>query len=410
MHTREMHTLYTLTSDLHSEAACEVKEEKFIRDIEERLGEKFDIRGEKYEEYGNTDDNIIYVRTGGTEGIFKSIFCKDEKLQVPGNKPIRLLTSGKSNSLAASMEILSFLSRNGYPGEIIHGNPEEIADKLRSGFTAGNKCHVRKYDMGRILEGMKVGVVGKPSDWLISSDVDYKAAKERLGVEIIDIDIKQLIDLAETPDRTLLKELNLNALNKPKFGREITGKDLGKALDIYCALRTIVNEYGLDGVSLRCFDLLTTLGNTGCMALAILNSQGVVATCEGDVPAMLSMCIAYKKYGTPGFQANLSRIDGDKLLFAHCTVPLNIVSNYCYDTHFESGIGVAVHGTIPAGPAKILKVSPDCTEMFLEDVNIIENQYNDNLCRTQIIVAAPGLADYFLRSSIGNHHIIIPTR
>ena len=193
------------------------------------------------------------------------------------------------------MEILSFLNRNGYPGEIIHGNPEEIADKLLSGFTAGNKCHVRKYDMGRILEGIKVGVVGKPSDWLISSDVDYDEAKIRLGAEIIDIDINKLVDLAKTPDRTLLKELNLNALNKPKFGREITEKDFGKALDIYCALKTIVDEYGLDGVSLRCFDLLTALGNTGCLALAILNSQGVVATCEGDVPALLSMCIANKK-------------------------------------------------------------------------------------------------------------------
>lgn len=52
---RKMLTLYTLTSNLHSEAACEVKEEKFIRDIEERLGEKFDIRGERYECYGYTE-------------------------------------------------------------------------------------------------------------------------------------------------------------------------------------------------------------------------------------------------------------------------------------------------------------------------------------------------------------------
>lgn len=289
-----MLTLYTLTSNLHSEAACEVKEEKFIRDIEERLGEKFDIRGERYECYGDTDENLIYVRTGGTEGIFKSIFCKDGKLQVPGNEPVRLLTSGKSNSLAASMEILSFLNRNGYPGEIIHGNTEEIVGKLEAGFTRGNKSHVRKYELGRILEGMKVGVVGKPSDWLISSDVDYDEAKKRLGAEIIDIDINKLVDLAKAPDRTLLKELDLNALNKPKFGREITEKDFGKALDIYCALKTIVNEYGLDGISLRCFDLLTALGNTGCLALAILNSQGVVATCEGDVPSLLSMCIANK--------------------------------------------------------------------------------------------------------------------
>lgn len=360
-----MLTLYTLTSGLHSEAAGKPSEERFIREIEERLGEGFDFRGEDFSGYGETLDNVIYVRTGGTEGVFKSVFCNDGQLQVPDNKPIRLLTSGKSNSLAASMEILSFLNRNGYPGEIIHGSAEVIADRLRHGFAAGNKCHVKAYDMGRILDGMKVGVVGKPSDWLISSNVDYETAKERLGVEIIDIDIKELVRRAENPDRKHLKGLNLNALNKPKFGRAITEADFGKALDIYCAMKSIVDEYGLGGVTLRCFDLLTALNNTGCMALAILNSQGVVATCEGDVPTLLSMCVALKKFGTPGFQANLSRIDGDKLLFAHCTVPLSIVSSYCYDTHFESGIGVAVHGIIPAGPAKILKISPDCTEMFL---------------------------------------------
>lgn len=403
-----MLTLYTLTSGLHSEAAGKPSEERFIREIEERLGEEFDFRGEDFTGYGETLDNVIYVRTGGTEGVFKSVFCNDGHLQVPDNKPIRLLTSGKSNSLAASMEILSFLNRNGYPGEIIHGSPEVIADRLRQGFAAGNKCHVKAYDMGRILDGMKVGVVGKPSDWLISSNVDYETAKERLGVEIIDIDIKELVRRAENPDRKHLEGLKLNALNKPKFGRAITEANFGKALDIYCAMKSIVDEYGLGGVTLRCFDLLTALNNTGCMALAILNSQGVVATCEGDVPTLLSMCVALKKFGTPGFQANLSRIDGDKLLFAHCTVPLSIVSSYCYDTHFESGIGVAVHGIIPAGPAKILKISPDCTEMFLENVNVVENQYNDNLCRTQIVVEAPGLADYFLRSPIGNHHVVIP--
>lgn len=401
-----MLTLYTLTSGLHSEAPGKPSEERFIREIEERLGEGFDFRGEDFSGYGETLDNVIYVRTGGTEGVFKSVFCNDGHLQVPDNKPIRLLTSGKSNSLAASMEILSFLNRNGYPGEIIHGSPAVIADRLRHGFAAGNKCHVKAYDMGRILDGMKVGVVGKPSDWLISSNVDYGTAKERLGVEIIDI--KELVRRAENPDRKHINGLNLNTLNKPKFGRTITEADFGKALDIYCAMKSIVDEYGLGGVTLRCFDLLTALNNTGCMALAILNSQGVVATCEGDVPTLLSMCVALKKFGTPGFQANLSRIDGDKLLFAHCTVPLSIVSSYCYDTHFESGIGVAVHGIIPAGPAKILKISPDCTEMFLENVNVVENQYNDNLCRTQIVVEAPGLADYFLRSPIGNHHVVIP--
>ena len=405
-----MYTLYSLTSELHSEPVAEPADERFIQDIEKALGEAFKFGSTDFSEYSRTRNNIIYVRTGGTEGIFKSIFCKEGSLNIPDGMPVRLLTSGKSNSLAASMEILSFLNRAGWPGEILHGSAEEIALRLRDGFTKGGKSHVKEYDMGRILEGYKVGVIGKPSDWLISSDVDYAVAKERLGVEIVDIDINELVGLAEEPDRKWLEGLKLNLPNKPKFGKSISGKDFSGSMDIYCAMKTLVKRYGLAGVSLRCFDLLTALGNTGCMALAILNSQGVVATCEGDIPTLLSMCIAHQKFGISGFQANLSRIDGDKMLFAHCTVPLNMVEEYSYDTHFESGIGVAVHGVLPAGAARIFKLSPDCSEMFLEDVEILENQYNDCLCRTQILVDAPGLADYFLRSPIGNHHVIIPER
>lgn len=405
-----MYTLYSLTSGLHSETVAEPADERFIQDIEKALGEAFEFGRTDFSEYSRTRNNIIYVRTGGTEGIFKSIFCKEGSLNIPDGMPVRLLTSGKSNSLAASMEILSFLNRAGWPGEILHGSAEEIALRLRDGFTKGGKNHVKEYDMGRILEGYKVGVVGKPSDWLISSDVDYAVAKERLGVEIVDIDINELVGLAEEPDRKWLEGLKLNPPNKPKFGKSISGKDFSGSMDIYCAMKTLVERYGLAGVSLRCFDLLTALGNTGCMALAILNSQGVVATCEGDIPTLLSMCIAHRKFGISGFQANLSRIDGDKMLFAHCTVPLNMVEEYSYDTHFESGIGVAVHGVLPAGATRIFKLSPDCSEMFLEDVEILENQYNDCLCRTQILVDAPGLADYFLRFPIGNHHVIIPER
>lgn len=405
-----MYTLYSLTSELHSEPVAEPADERFIQDIEKALGEAFEFGSTDFSEYSRTRNNIIYVRTGGTEGIFKSIFCKEGSLNIPDGMPVRLLTSGKSNSLAASMEILSFLNRAGWPGEILHGSAEEIALRLRDGFTKGGKSHVKEYDMGRILEGYKVGVIGKPSDWLISSDVDYAVAKERLGVEIVDIDINELVGLAEEPDRKWLEGLKLNPPNKPKFGKSISGKDFSGSMDIYCAMKTLVERYGLAGVSLRCFDLLTALGNTGCMALAILNSQGVVATCEGDIPTLLSMCIAHQKFGISGFQANLSRIDGDKMLFAHCTVPLNMVEEYSYDTHFESGIGVAVHGVLPAGAARIFKLSPDCSEMFLEDVEILENQHNDCLCRTQILVDAPGLADYFLRSPIGNHHVIIPER
>lgn len=396
-----MFTLYSLTSDLHSETPLTASQEAFIKSVEKAVGAPFTHKDSDFSSYDKTENNIIYVRTGGTEGIFKNIFR-------PDGRPIRLLTSGKSNSLAASMEILSYLNQRGYPAEILHGNSEEIARRLIAGFTPVTSSHTRDYDLGKVLEGKRVGVIGRPSDWLISSDVDYSVAKERLGVELVDVSIEELENCARTPDRKYLDGLNLAPLNAPKYGRELTQSTLAQALDIYCALKELVAKYSLDGLSLRCFDLLTSLHNTGCLALALLNSEGIVATCEGDVPTLLTMCVAREKFGTPGFQANLSEIDGSRMLFAHCTVPLNLTESYCFDTHFESGIGIAIHGTLPTGPAKILKISPDCSKMFFEDIHITDNPYGDNLCRTQIYVDAPGLADYFLREPIGNHHVIIP--
>lgn len=396
-----MFTLYSLTSDLHSETPLTASQEAFIKSVEKAVGAPFTHKDSDFSSYDKTENNIIYVRTGGTEGIFKSIFH-------PDGRAIRLLTSGKSNSLAASMEILSYLNQRGYPAEILHGNAEEIARRLIAGFTPVTSSHTRDYDFGKVLEGKRVGVIGRPSDWLISSDVDYSVAKERLGVELVDVSIEELENCARTPDRKYLDGLNLAPLNAPKYGRELTQSTLNQALDIYCALKELVAKYSLDGLSLRCFDLLTSLHNTGCLALALLNSEGIVATCEGDVPTLLTMCVAREKFGTPGFQANLSEIDGSRMLFAHCTVPLNLTESYCFDTHFESGIGIAIHGTLPTGPAKILKISPDCSKMFFEDIHITDNPYGDNLCRTQIYVDAPGLADYFLREPIGNHHVIIP--
>lgn len=395
--------LYTLTSDLHGEFTMPASKEKFILDIEAALGENFTHKGNNYSDYGQGND-FIYVRTGGTEGSFKSIFCKDGELSIPGGKKIRLLTSGKSNSLAASMEILSYLCQRGYPAEIIHGNSEQIASRIissESGLFTSQRLPLKE---SKVLEGKRLGVVGHPSDWLISSDVDYAKARKTLGVEIIDIPMSELLEEFEKGKMEI--HPSLKQMNTPKFGKPINEEDFNRSLLVYSALKRIVAKYGLDGLTIRCFDLLTSIHNTGCMALAIFNSEGIIGTCEGDVPTMLSMAVGQALCKAPGFQVNLSKAEKDELLFAHCTVPLNMVNDYTYDTHFESGIGVAVHGELPEGPATLVKIGSDLTHFVVRDVELVSNQYEGNLCRTQVIVKAEGLKDYMLNEPLGNHHVI----
>ena len=388
--------LYTLTSDLHGELSKNAHNEQFIKDIETAIGQSFDYRESDFSDFGAFGD-IIYVRTGGTEGIFKQMFQGHEGARV------RLLTSGQSNSLAASMEILSWLNQQGLGGEIIHGSIQEIASDLLKYYPPAGKAASRlihPFIEPGILEGKRYGVVGNPSDWLISSAVDYAQARDLLGAELIDIPISRLIALASAADTS-----KGSYPEDAKIPVEVfRGSDA-----IYLGLKQIIAENKLDGLTLRCFDLLTALHNTGCLALARLNAEGYVATCEGDIPAMLSMAIVRERYGVSGFQANLSKIDSDIFLFAHCTVPLNMVSSYCYDTHFESGIGVALHGILPAGPARVFKLGADLQNAIDVPVEILDNPYGPNLCRTQILVRGDAsLRRYMLRSPLGNHHIIVP--
>ena len=488
--------LYTLTSSLHGEMAPDPRQEPFIRDIEAALGCPFDCRGESsfagsHSSFAGSHSSfagltgespapaLIYIRTGGTEGLFLErvapLLTGAEAKAAP--QPVRLLASGQSNSLAASMEILSWLRQRGIPGEILHGSPAAIAARIRSfsapqqnslpganspifaprsgknsvpgaeeaGFAPGDNLtetvgseilRQAQDDSKRILEGRRFGVIGRPSDWLISSGVDYAAARERLGAELIDIPIDELVaetrqfrqenpsisgqppvfwrgcpEKPSSPGTTLPRKTNttpFKPLNAPRYGRKIDAADWDGALAIYEALKALVARYRLDGLTLRCFDLLTALHNTGCLALARLNAEGITATCDGDIPAMLSMAVARARTGRSSFQVNLSRIEGDRLLFAHCTVPLDIVEDYCYDTHFESGIGVAIHGILPEGPVTLFKLSPDCRRMYRREAKLVANPYGDNLCRTQVVVEAPGAAAYFLQEPIGNHHIIVP--
>ncbi len=127
------------------------------------------------------------------------------------------------------------------------------------------------------------------------------------------------------------------------------------------------------------------------------------------------MMIANEVTGSTGFMANPSRMDPatGKIVFAHCTLPLDMTDSYALDTHFESGIGVGIKGHIPSWPVTVFKVSGDLGRVFIAEGKILRNLDEPDLCRTQIELQLddPSLVgSYFLTAPIGNHHIIVPGR
>lgn len=360
--------IYTLTSELHDEKAVGSVTKAFL----DSLDIEYELKGSNYSDYGSHALSLVYVRTGGTEGIFRRLL---PELQTKSSRPFYLLTSGKSNSLAASMEILSYLRQHNIKGEIIHGSSDYISHRI----------HIleKAEEARQMLNGTRLGIIGKPSDWLISSDANKTKVKDLLGIELVDIPMQELLDEVSDSEK------------------------------IYEALKVIIDRHQLQGFTLRCFDLLSTVKNTGCMALAKLNAEGYVAGCEGDVPAMLSMMIVRSLLSISGFQANPASINPEtgQIVFAHCTIPLDMVERYELDTHFESGIGIGIRGYMKEGPVTIFKVSGDLSRHFIAEGTLLRNESKPDLCRTQQVIQLEDkhlTTDYFLTNPIGNHHIIMP--
>ncbi len=381
----------SLVSDVHDPDAIN----RASKSILSGLNDSFDIEEIKIEDVENTDVPMVFVKTGGTEHKFKQIA---PTLHESG-KPVTILSTTGNNSLPACLEILSWANMNGFKNTLLlHGPVEAIKIKLEK--------RLRDIQIIDTLKHTRIGVVGKPSDWLIASDVDYLKAFERWGVSMVDIELKPLIDNIKRFSESAALEI-LSSFPEARFKKGVRRRTIVKAVKIYLGLKRTIAEYGLSALTLRCFDLLEAFNNTGCMALARLNDEGIPAGCEGDIPALFTMLVNTLITGTPAFMANPSRIENDLLTLAHCTVPMSMVEFFDLRSHFESDKGVGIAGSFKKEGVTVSKIGgPHLDRFYAEEGEIIETPKCEELCRTQITIKMKEGVDYFFTAPLGNHHIV----
>lgn len=372
--------VYPIVSEMDEQLTVDADTEQLINDLAYSTNASIKIVN-KISKFYDADLSLILIQSGGTESKFLKKFKSFKE-------PYYLLTYGTSNSLAASMEILSYLKQMCLEAEILHGSSNYIAGRISELVARNNKNIVN------------LGVIGKPSDWLIASDVNYHAVYNRYKVNLIDIPIDELITEYE----------NANSLDfKCNYPLEYEPYELSRSIRLKRAFDVIVKKYNLKGFTIRCFDLINSINTTACLSLGLFNSCNTVAACEGDIPSMLSMFVSNRVTGQSGFMANPSSIDIDhcEMVFAHCSCPLKMTNSFTLDSHFESGKGVAIKGEFKETKVTILKISNNLKNYFVTTGTIIGNLNCHNLCRTQIKVKIDHDINYFLKNPFGNHHIII---
>ncbi len=386
--------LITFASLLHKQASVRSSHEIILTELEKYFTVNF-VDYQDISKLTSNDFSILFIATGGVERLVIQHF---ESLP----RPAIILADGMQNSLAAALEVSSWLRGRGMKSEILHGELPEIIKRifvLHSNFMAQ-----------RSLFGMRIGVIGTPSSWLIASNVDYLLAKRRWGVEYTDISLDRIYEYYNQITDDEVGEACAHLAGKALACREASPEDMIKAMRLYRAIRRIVDEDRLSALTLSCFRLIEQTGTTGCLALSLLNDEGIIAGCEGDLQSVFTMLAAKVLTRKPAFMANPSMINArtNELILAHCTIGIAQTEQFIIRNHFETESGIGIQGILPTGDVTIVKCGGECLdEYYLSTGTLTENTNYINMCRTQVRIKMNTPTEYFLRNPLGNHHIML---
>ncbi len=293
---------------------------------------------------------------------------------------------------------------------------EELNNKVWSIYFDVEKTSKVMNRLAKIIRGIEValslynynlGLIGGISPWLVYSRIDPITAKKKLGINIVEVPLEEMYRVYTT----IGKEQVIDLMERVKGNAEkieVNNKRIIDALKLYITLRNIIKEKNLNAITIKCFDIIFSLDTTACLPLSILNSEGIVAGCEGDVPSAIAMIVLNKLSNKPVFMGNPSKIEGNKLMIAHCTAPMSI-GNYILRTHFETGRGVGIAVKYPEkSPVTLLRFSPSLDRMRVLRGLIVKGEPESNMhCRTQVTIELNVEASMLLEKSMGNHYALV---
>jgi L-fucose isomerase-like protein len=365
------------------------------RQILEGLYNGLRRRGVSVEECEEEYSGLL-ILTGGTEQL-----AVDEVRQKVAGKII-LYTHRGNNSLAAALEISAYWQQLRREVQIIDLEDDNFAVEMGESQEIQHKVQL-------ISMGCRIGVIGEPSDWLIASSHSAEILRDTWGVELKEVSISYLQKLVKGFLAGAGSERVRDCAEQVKEPGE---QDLINSEAVYKALQVIIAEHELDGLTVRCFDLVKEMSMTACYALGKLNADNIPAGCEGDIASITGIVWAQKLTGNIAWMANPVRIDKERgvLTLAHCTAPLNVLKEVVLRSHFESGLGVGIQGKLDFEDVTLFRLGgSNLDKIWIAEGKVIKHLAEENLCRTQIKVELDGAAlQNLLGNPLGNHLLVLP--
>ena len=346
---------------------------------------------------GATQRWLISVAKAAQQSLLWWHFPSDGLFAEPVEKTIRSIVS--RNALPAVMDCWAHLKNRDVSIERVYDAKtlQEQLDKMNI---------LAKITATRLL------IIGYTQQWVVSTSVDERWLEDRLGIRSVHIGLEELFaEYAATEKTEAVTAFSRDYLAGAEACAEPAVDQVEDAYRLYLALKMLLERYQANALSISCFSLVKQLKVTACLALSLLNDEpGIVAACEGDIDAAVSMVVGKAVSGLPVFMGNPVYHIDDTLDIVHCTAPRRLggeqAAKVTIRSHHETGLSVAQRIELPAtGKATLFRIGNEFSEATLFTADFIGNPDEDT-CRTQFRFRIDS-TEQRIEQSLGCHHMVL---
>ncbi len=255
--------------------------------------------------------------------------------------------------------------------------------------TIGDSIDEKWIDALRVkvaLQNAKVGLVGYRAHGFFNVGVDDMDINKKTGILIDHYEISDMFSQPVSDSEILEEEKEVRDLF---ICKDVNDAQVKKVAQLCVSAARFVEKNGLTAVAVRCWpEFAANYGISPCAAMSVLQSKGIILSCEGDIEGALSMLAGAALGAETPFLADLSQVDlqEDFALMWHCGVaPANLwdgKSERTLDTYFAGGKGVTAGFVMKEGHVNLMRfdTARGKTRMFLAAGESVEMK--KQLCGT----------------------------
>ncbi|MFX1448032.1 MAG: L-fucose/L-arabinose isomerase family protein [Promethearchaeota archaeon] len=218
----------------------------------------------------------------------------------------------------------------------------------------------------------RIGIIGYRAKGFFNLDVDELDLYKEVGVLVDHFELDEVYNFVI--DKVKI-EKRIQQIKSIFNVSDITEQQVFKVAELTTKFEAFIDKHQLGALAIRCWpEFAENFGISPCAAMSLLQSEGKILTCEGDLLGALSM-LAHKAIGgeTP-FLADFSQVDFKENfgLLWHCGVAAcNLWDGKCVrslDSYFAGGKGVTADFVMKSGEISLLRIdyAPGEYRIFLQ--------------------------------------------